>query len=127
VSYKRTPPPPISMYQNILFSLLIEVVPLCGARRLSYFAELRSKLFCLVSLFLIFNIIRGKSQHFPTSGIKAKVLSEYALWLQFYLIFHIRKELFFLSRSLFFKVLFLPEYALWLQSNLIFHIRKELL
>ena len=69
VSYKRTPPPPISMYQNILFSLLIEVVPLCGARRLSYFAELRSKLFCLVSLFLIFNIIRGKSQHFPTKHI----------------------------------------------------------
>ena len=36
VSYKKTPPPPISMYQNILFSLLIEVVPLCGTRRLSY-------------------------------------------------------------------------------------------
>ena len=53
VSYKRTPPPPISMYQNILFSLLIEVVPLCGARRLSYFAELRSK---FLSSFSIFNI-----------------------------------------------------------------------
>jgi len=67
VSYKRTPPPPISMYQNILFSLLIEVVPLCGSRRLSYLLNsVQNFFFCLVSLFLIFNIIRGKSQHFPT-------------------------------------------------------------
>jgi len=45
VSYKKTPPPPISMYQNILFSFFNRSSTIVWCPEIKLFAELRSKFF----------------------------------------------------------------------------------
>ena len=59
---------------------------------------------------------------FPNNWYQSQGSFEYALWLQCYLIFHIRKGSFGLF-GIFCSIV--SDYAVWLQLCLIFHIRKD--